>query len=152
MQISPLDRQPIEWANPQGANLYSTGASGPAAVRPPHAVNAVESTDKLGEGVTVSIKTPEKPTDASAQDLDWTAKPEELETKKSLKEIQEEQNKEPLSKQLIEFIQSMSRASAMAVEAAEQAQKTDQQERNMLQVRTQPLTYEEPKVKRTGGL
>ncbi len=50
MQISPLDRQPIEWANPQGANLYSTGASGPAAVRPPHAVNAVESTDKLGEG------------------------------------------------------------------------------------------------------
>ena len=90
MQISPLDRQPIEWANPQGANLYSTGASGPAAVRPPHAVNAVESTDKLGEGVTVSIKTPEKPTDASAQDLDWTAKPEELETKKSLKENQEE--------------------------------------------------------------
>ena len=46
----------------------------------------------------------------------------------------------------------MWRASAMAVEAAEQAQKTDQQERNMLQVRTQPLTYEEPKVKRTGGL
>ena len=75
-----------------------------------------------------------------------------METKKSLKEIQEEQNKEPLSKQLIEFIQSMWRASAMAVEAAEQAQKTDQQERNMLQVRTQPLTYEEPKVKRTGGL
>ena len=103
MQISPLDRQPIEWANPQGANLYSTGASGPAAVRPPHAVNAVESTDKLGEGATARL-------------------------------------------------QSMWRASAMAGEAAEQAQKTDQQERNMLQVRTQPLTYEEPKVKRTGGL
>ena len=41
MQVPPLDRNPIEWANPQGANLYSTGASGPAAVRPVHAVNAV---------------------------------------------------------------------------------------------------------------
>ncbi|VUZ24806.1 Uncharacterised protein [uncultured Comamonas sp.] len=150
MQIPPLDRNPIEWANTQGANLYSTGASGPAAVRPIHAVNAVESVDKLGEGVTVSIKNPDKPTDKSEQDLDWTAKKELQE--KSLKEIEEEKNKEPLSKQLIEFIQSMWRASAMAVEAAEQAQKTDQQERNMLQVRTEPLTYEEPKVKRTGGL
>lgn len=150
MQIPPLDRNPIEWANTQGANLYSTGASGPAAVRPVHAVNAVESVDKLGEGVTVSIKNPDKPTDKSEQDLDWTAKKELQE--KSLKEIEEEKNKEPLSKQLIEFIQSMWRASAMAVEAAEQAQKADQQERNMLQVRTEPLTYEEPKVKRTGGL
>ncbi len=150
MQIPPLDRNPIEWANTQGANLYSTGASGPAAVRPIHAVNAVESVDKLGEGVTVSIKNPDKPTDKSEQDLDWTAKKELQE--KSLKEIEEEKNKEPLSKQLIEFIQSMWRASAMAVEAAEQAQKADQQERNMLQVRTEPLTYEEPKVKRTGGL
>lgn len=150
MQIPPLDRHPIEWANTQGANLYSTGASGPAAVRPIHAVNAVESVDKLGEGVTVSIKNPDKPTDKSEQDLDWTTKKELQE--KSLKEIEEEKNKEPLSKQLIEFIQSMWRASAMAVEAAEQAQKADQQERNMLQVRTEPLTYEEPKVKRTGGL
>ncbi|MBV2163353.1 MAG: hypothetical protein KUL80_03660 [Comamonas sp.] len=150
MQIPPLDRNPIEWANTQGANLYSTGASGPAAVRPIHAVNAVESVDKLGEGVTVSIKNPDKPTDKSEQDLDWTTKKELQE--KSLKEIEEEKNKEPLSKQLIEFIQSMWRASAMAVEAAEQAQKADQQERNMLQVRTEPLTYEEPKVKRTGGL
>lgn len=152
MQIPPLDRNPIEWANTQGANLYSTGASGPAAVRPVHAVNAVESVDKLGEGVTVTIKNPERPTDRSDQDLDWTAKPEELDTKKSLKEIQEEQNKEPLSKQLIEFIQSMWRASAMAVDALEESQKVDQQQRNLVQVRTEPLTYEEPKVKRTGGL
>ena len=46
----------------------------------------------------------------------------------------------------------MWRASAMAVEVFEQAQKTDQQERNMQQVRNEPLTYEEPRVKRTGGL
>ena len=57
-----------------------------------------------------------------------------------------------LYKQLIEHIQSMWRASAMAVEVFEQAQKTDQQERNMQQVRNEPLTYDEPRVKRTGGL
>ena len=121
MSIPPVERNPIQWTNTQGANLYSTGASGPAAIRPVHPVNAVESTDKLGEGVTVTIKSPERP-------------------------------KEPLYKQLIEHIQSMWRASAMAVEVFEQAQKTDQQERNMQQVRNEPLTYEEPRVKRTGGL
>lgn len=147
MQIPPVERNPIQWTNTQGANLYSTGASGPAAVRPVHAVNAVESTDQLGEGVTVTIKSPEKPTDKSLTDRDWT----EVQEKKAKQEV-EEPPKEPTYKQLIEHIQSMWRASAMAVEAAQEAQKTDQQERNMLQVRTQPLTYEEPKVKRTGGL
>ena len=152
MQVPPLDRNPIEWANPQGANLYSTGASGPAAVRPVHAVNAVESVDKLGEGVTVSIKNPERPTDRSVQDEAGTDKPEAQDAKKSLKDIQDEQNKEPLSKQLIEFIQSMWRASAMAVDALEEAKKVDQQQRNMAQTQTEPLTYQDPKVKRTGGL
>jgi len=112
-----------------------------------HAVNAVESADKLGEGVTVTIKSPEKPSDKSLDDRDWT----EVQEKK-VKEEEQEPPKEPIYKQLIEHIQSMWRASAMAVEAAQEAQKTDQQERNMLQVRTEPLTYAEPKVKRTGGL
>ena len=147
MQIPPVERNPIQWANTQGANLYSTGASGPTAVRPVHAVNPVESTDQLGEGVTVTIKNPEKPTDKSQQDRYWT----EVQAKQ-VKEEEKTPPKEPIYKQLIEHIQSMWRASAMAVEAAQEAQKTDQQERNMLQVRTEPLTYEEPKVKRTGGL
>ncbi|MDH0199811.1 hypothetical protein [Comamonas aquatica] len=147
MSIPPVERTPIQWTNTQGANLYSTGASGPAAVRPVHAVNAVESADKLGEGVTVTIKSPEKPSDKSLEDRDWT----EVQEKK-IKEEEQEPPKEPIYKQLIEHIQSMWRASAMAVEAAQEAQKTDQQERNMLQVRTEPLTYAEPKVKRTGGL
>ena len=147
MSIPPVERTPIQWTNTQGANLYSTGASGPAAVRPVHAVNAVESADKLGEGVTVTIKSPEKPSDKSLEDRDW---PEVQE--KKVKEEEQEPPKEPIYKQLIEHIQSMWRASAMAVEAAQEAQKTDQQERNMLQVRTEPLTYAEPKVKRTGGL
>lgn len=147
MSIPPVERTPIQWTNTQGANLYSTGASGPAAVRPVHAVNAVESADKLGEGVTVTIKSPEKPSDKSLDDRDWT----EVQEKK-VKEEEQEPPKEPIYKQLIEHIQSMWRASAMAVEAAQEAQKTDQQERNMLQVRTEPLTYAEPKVKRTGSL
>jgi len=70
MSIPPVERTPIQWTNTQGANLYSTGASGPAAVRPVHAVNAVESADKLGEGVTVTIKSPEKPSDKSLNDRD----------------------------------------------------------------------------------
>ena len=147
MQIPPVERNPIQWTNTQGANLYSTGASGPVAVRPVHAVNPVESTDQLGEGVTVTIKSPERPTDKSVQDRDWT----EVQAKQ-VKEEEQEPPKEPIYKQLIEHLQSMWRASAMAVEAAQEAQKTDQHERNMLQVRTEPLTYDEPKVKRTGGL
>ena len=147
MQIPPVDRHPIQWTATQGANLYSTGASGAAAIRPVHPVNAVESTDHLGEGVTVSIKSPEKPTDKSLTDRDWT----EVKERKQ-QEVEQEEPKEPIYKQLIEHIQSMWRASAMAVEAAHEAQKTDQHERNMVQVRTQPLTYEEPRVKRTGGL
>ena len=147
MQIPPVDRNPIQWTNTQGANLYSTGASGPAAIRPVHAVNAVESTDQLGEGVTVTIKNPERPTDKSVQDRDWT----EVQAKQ-IKEEEKQSPKEPIYKELIEHIQSMWRASAMAVEAAQEAQKVDQQERNMLLVRNEPLTYDEPKVKRTGGL
>ena len=147
MSIPPVERNPIQWTNTQGANLYSTGASGPAAIRPVHPVNAVESTDKLGEGVTVTIKSPERPTDVSREDRYWT----EVQAKQ-VKEEEQEPPKEPLYKQLIEHIQSMWRASAMAVEVFEQAQKTDQQERNMQQVRNEPLTYEEPRVKRTGGL
>lgn len=147
MQIPPVERNPIQWTNTQGANLYSTGASGAVAIRPVHPVNPVESIDKLGEGVTVSIKNPEKPTDKSLNDRDWT----EVQAKQ-IKQEEQEPPKEPLYKQLIEHIQSMWRASAMAVEAAQESQKADQQERNMLQVRTEPLTYQEPRVKRTGGL
>lgn len=150
MSTPAVDRIPIQWTGTQGANLYSTGASGPAAVRPVHPVNATESTDKLGEGVTVTIKSAEKPTDDSVQDLDWTARYDRQET--SLKAEKEDENKEPLHKQLVDFIQSMWRASALAVEAAEEASRIDQHERNSMLVRNSPLTYNEPRVKRTGGL
>ena len=143
MQIPPVDRSP-SW-RPAGADLYSTGASGAPPVRPINAPNPVESMDRLGEGAIV--REPDKPSNVDTANRDWT------ETKKQdTVEEPPEPPKEPIYKQLIEHIQSMWRASAMAVEAAQEAQKTDQQERNMLQVRTEPLTYAEPKVKRTGGL
>ena len=49
MQLPPVDRSPAQW-RPQGADLYSTGASGAVPVRPVNAANPVESTDRLGEG------------------------------------------------------------------------------------------------------
>lgn len=156
MPIPSVERPPIQWTHAEGANLYSTGASGPAPVRPVHPANAVESVDKLGEGVTVnfssSVRQPEKPSDASNKDLDWTARQDQQQLQKTPQaEKEDEQNKEPISVQLIEHIQSMWRASAMAVEAAEIANRTDQHERNAMLVRTEPLTYSEPKVKRTGS-
>ena len=144
MQIPPLDRTQTPWRT-QGADLYSTGASGAAPVRPVNAVNATESVDKIGEGRTV--REPEKPSAPDTENRDWTLA-EEIKQKEEV----EEPPKEPISKQLIEFIQSMWRASAMAVEQAQEVSKADDVARNKLQVREEPLTYSEPKVKRTGGL
>ena len=138
MQIPPVDRNPIQW-NSQAANLYSTGASGPAPIRPVNQVNNVESTDKIGEGA--QARTPEKPTDkAEAQ-----------------KAVEEEQKKEPISKMLIEHIQSLWRASAMAVEASLEAQQKEQgqevhQKVQPARAASERLTYEDVTVKRTNGL
>lgn len=143
MPISPIERTNA-W-RPQSADLYSTGASGPVPVRPINPANPVESTDRIGEGAIV--REPDQPEAPDLTNRDWTA----VEEKKQVEEV-EEPPKEPISKILIEFIQSMWRASAMAVEQAQEMNKTDEQERNQLQVKDEPLTYSEPKVKRTRGL
>ena len=143
MQITPADRSSA-W-RPQGADLYSTGASGAVPVRPVHPANAVESTDRLGEGPTV--REPDKPSAPDLTNRDWTAGEE----KKQAEEV-EEPPKEPIAKQLLDFIQSMWRASAMVVEQAQEVSKADEIERNQLLVKEEPLTYSEPKTKRTGGL
>ncbi|MFT4242997.1 MAG: hypothetical protein QM569_12005 [Acidovorax sp.] len=143
MQMPPVDRSP-SW-RPQGADLYSTGASGAPPVRPAHAANPVESTDRLGEGTIV--KEPEKPSDPDTFNRDWT-EPEE----KEAVEEPEEPPKEPIYKQLLEFIQSMWRASANAIEVAQEINKTTLQERMAQQAKNEPLTYSDPTVKRTGGL
>lgn len=143
MQITPVDRSP-NW-RPQGADLYSTGASGAPPVRPVNAAIAAESTDRLGEGAVV--KEPDKPSAADPENRDWT-----ITKKQETVEEPPEPPKEPLYKVLLEHIQSMWRASGTAVEVAQDVNKITQQERLAQQVRNEPLTYTDPKVKRTGGL
>lgn len=143
MPLPPVDRAPL-W-RPQGADLYSTGASGAVPVRPVHAVNPVESMDRLGEGAIV--KTPDKPSAPATPNRDWT----EVKKQETAQEP-EEPPKEPLYKMLIAFVQSMWRASGSAVELAQDIHKTTQAERMAQQVKDDPsLTYSDPKIKRTGG-
>ena len=144
MQLPPVDRSPI-W-RPQGADLYSTGASGAVPVRPINAANPVESMDRLGEGAVV--KTPDKPSAPDAPNRDWT----EVKKKETVEEPPEPP-KEPIYKQLLEFLQSMWRASGSAIELAQDVNKTTLQERMAQQARNdEPLTYSDRKVKCTGGL
>lgn len=151
MQLPPVDRSTSYQWRPQGADLYSTGASGAVPVRPVHATNPAESVDRLGEGAVVrvdKVQNPEKPSAPDEENRDWTL----AETKKEAPK-EEEPPKEPIYKQLIEHIQSMWRASAHAVELAQEISSKEQQERNALQVRNnESLTYSDPKVKRTGSL
>lgn len=143
MSLPPVDRSP-HW-RPQGADLYSTGASGAVPVRPINPSNPVESMDRLGEGAIV--KTPDKPSDPDKPNRDWTA-PEE-------KKVMEEPPTvppEPVYKQLLDFIQSMWRASSTALDAAQEMNKTALHERMMQQVKNEPTLYSDPSVKRTGGL
>lgn len=144
MQVTPVDRSP-HW-RPQGADLYSTGASGAPPVRPVNAPHPVESTDRLGEGAVV--REPDKPSAPDRENRDWTVaqKPEKT------AEEPPEPPKEPIYKQLLEFLQSMWRASGSAVELAQDVNKNTLQERLAQQARNEPLTYTDPKVKRTGGL
>ncbi|BFO57237.1 MULTISPECIES: hypothetical protein [Comamonadaceae] len=144
MQMPPVDRSPL-W-RPQGADLYSTGASGAVPVRPVNGVTPVESTDRLGEGT--SIREPDKPSDKDPSNRDWT------EVKKKEKEEAEKAKEpppEPIYKQLLEFIQSMWRASGSAVDMAQEINKNSLQERMSQETKDQPLTYADPKVKRTGN-
>jgi len=101
--------------------------------------------DRLGAGAIV--KTPEKPSDPDQANRDWTEVAEKKEIEKP-----PEPPKEPLYKQMIEFIQSMWRASGSAIELAQDVNKTTLAERIAQQAKNEPLTYSDPKVKRTSGL
>ena len=142
MQIPPVDRT-SSWQT-QGADLYSTGASGAVPVRPINAPNPVESMDRLGEGAI--IKAPDKPSAPESPNRDWT------ETKKqdTVKEP-EEPAKEPIYKQLLELLREMWRASGSAIELAQDINKMTLAERMALQVKNdEPLTYADPSIKRPG--
>lgn len=144
MSINSADRLSSAW-RPTSADLYSTGASGTVPVRPINPANAVESTDRLGEGAIV--REPDKPSAPDLSNRDWTA----VEEKKQVEE-EKAPPKKPIHELLLEHIQSMWRASAMAVEQFQKVSETDQVERNKPQVKDESPTYSEPKVKRTEGL
>lgn len=145
MQMPPVDRSPA-W-RPQGADLYSTGASGAVPVRPVHPPNPVESSDRLGQGAIV--REPDKPSNTDQANRDWTL-PEPEKAKEAKKA--EEPPKEPLYKQLVELVQSMWRASTMAVDMADTVTKAGQQERMAQNPPQESPTYADPKVKRSGGV
>lgn len=147
MRVPPVDRSP-QW-RPQGADLYSTGASGAVPVRPIHAVNAVESIDKLGEGV--AVREPDRPSAPDETHRDWTINETEKE-KPAVNPNAESAAQEPLHKQVVELIQSMWRPSPIAVDMADEVNRVALQQRMAEQVQNnQPLTYTNPSVKRTGG-
>ena len=93
------------------------------------------------------MREPDKPSAADAANRDWT----EVKKKDTVEEPPEPPP-EPIYKQLLEFIQSMWRASGSAVEMAQDINKVTLQERLAQQVKNEPLTYSDPKVKRTSGL
>ena len=109
MQMPPVDRSPA-W-RPQGADLYSTGASGAPPVRPYQRPNPVESVDRLGQGAVV--REPDKPSAPTRRTGTG------LKSRKRHGGGTPEPPKEPIYKQLLELIQSMWRASGSAVEMAQ---------------------------------
>ncbi|HSV55078.1 MAG TPA: hypothetical protein VLJ57_23335 [Burkholderiaceae bacterium] len=142
MQLPPVDRN-LNW-RPPGADLYSTGASGAVPVRPINPANPVESTDYIGGGVVPGG--PDKPSvKPETPNRDWTTV-----SKQVTAEEPPEPPKEPISKQLLEFLQAMWRAGGAAIlEATEEATKAANKPANLLQ---EPLTYSDPKVKKSSRL
>ncbi len=146
MQMPPVDRSPV-WRPPPAADLYSTGASGAPPVRPIQQPNPVESNDRLGEGAVV--REPDKPSAPETPNRDWTL----AENQDKTEPPPEPPKEPPIYQQLLDHIQSMWRASGVAVEVALEVNKIAQQERLAQQVKDEtPLTYQDTKIKRTGGL
>jgi hypothetical protein len=79
------------------------------------------------------VREPDKPSAPEAPNRDWT----EVKKKETVEEPPEPP-KEPIYKQLLEFIQSMWRASGSAVEMAQEVNKVTQQERLAQQVKKEP--------------
>jgi hypothetical protein len=124
--------------------------SGP--IRPVNQVNNVESTDKIGE-----VPRPGRPKSPRTRTTaTWTGR--SAWTKgRGTEGGGGRAEEEPISKMLIEHIQSLWRASAMAVEASLEAQQKEQgqevhQKVQPARAASERLTYEDVTVKRTNGL
>lgn len=140
MSLSRVDRS-MAW-RPPAADLYSTGASGAVPVRPVNPVTPVESVDAVGQGAGALRAEVTADADRGVQ-RDWTTQPETAPAEKPPDPLPE-----PISKQLLEFLQSVWRAGASAVEISDEQKQANGRNRNQAMGAEQPLTYAPPKVKR----
>ena len=149
MQLPPVDRLP-HWRLQagEGLTLGAVPAGATTAVQPLQAPHAIESMERLGHGAVP--KTPDTPSSPEAPNRDWTENELKAEDPKP-----PEPPPEPISKQLLEFLQSMWRASGSVIDVAQDVQKTTLAERLAQQANHEPLTYSDysdPKVRRSGGV
>lgn len=154
MHLPPVDRLP-HWRAQAGEVLpvgaapgVSTGAAGPE--RQLQALHPLESMERLGHGAVP--KTPDVPSAPDAPNRDWTEPKQEVQKEPKPPEPPQE----PISKQLLEFLQSMWRASGSVIDVAQDMEKTTlAAERLAQQASNGPLTYSDysdPKVRRSGGV
>lgn len=161
MQLPSVDRQP--GARPAGADLASANGArvipvppvnppDPAPASSPGVVNKIsESAAKAHASVHQSVSDPaRRGSEAATGSRDWTIKRPELEEEKA-------PPPEPISKLLLEFIQSMWRASGGAVEIAQSQNKNLQVNQNNPtaapgELAKENLTYSPSKVKKTEKL
>ena len=147
MPISPIERTSPPWRSPlPAADLFTTGAGGAVPVRPVQAANPVESTDRLGEGST--LREPTRASDPDKAHRDWTLAETEKEKPKEVEEIPPQP---PLYQQMLDFIQSLWRASGSAIDVAQEVNKNTLTERLGQQAKNEELlTYSDLRVKRSG--
>ncbi|RUP29700.1 MAG: hypothetical protein EKK45_10315 [Curvibacter sp.] len=151
MQLPPVDRS-MNWASP-AAGQSLAGADKVVSTKP--AATTVTNAPTESTIVTVSgqkAASPDKPSATNDQpNKDWTAV-----KKKATTEEPKNPPPEPISKRLIDFLNSMWKASGSVVElAAEQASAEAnrlEKEKQKQGLSTNLLVYTDPKVKRSGGL
>jgi hypothetical protein len=147
MQLPPVDRSQ-GWPPQGGADPNSTGTSGAVPVRPASSATPAAVGPDRGAQEKGLVKSPETPSTPDESNKDWTAV-----RKKDTVDAPPEPPKEPISKQLLEFVQSMWRASGSAVELAQQLNSKSFTQDWQDERKSNPLTYEDPsKVKKTSGL
>ncbi|WP_027476535.1 hypothetical protein [Curvibacter gracilis] len=151
MQLPPVDRS-MNWAY-SGSSQSLAGADNAISTKP--AATTVTNAPTESTIVTVSgqkAASPDKPSSSNDQpNKDWTAV-----KKKATTEEAKTPPPEPISKRLIDFLNSMWKASGSVVElAAEQASAEAnrlEREKQKQGLSTNLLVYTDPKVKRSGGL
>ncbi|KAF1049003.1 hypothetical protein [Xylophilus sp.] len=143
---------------PAAARVGAAGAAGAAGGA--NASAGGSSADGTPAGVTdVGGRAPAKagqaaeqqPTDPDSADSDWTVQREQKEAARAEARAaaEKEAAREPISKQLLEFLQSVWRASAGAIEVAQENSRVAGQERAAQTPRTESPIYSDPTVKKS---